>query len=246
MRGGKVEHRPGAHYFATRLFDSRLCAHRPDRAPRRHERADRLSAWHGANRVPQVGLRRQRAEGRADDRRALAARARHRPQHEAIDRRGGRRERDQHRLLEPSLDVEAWLERKRLVERPAAPRKTTLFVEAKLKRTQAISLGPAWQRARCPSSRHPPDRRAAARSPSRAPRNPRRVARRRPSRAARGRTKMLSIGLHAEGRPGRAREPRPDRRRPARATGSRVADRAFGHQFGPIPRVPNPAPRPGV
>jgi nitrite reductase (NADH) large subunit len=33
MRGGNVEHRPGAHYFATRLFDLDF-AHRQDRASR--------------------------------------------------------------------------------------------------------------------------------------------------------------------------------------------------------------------
>ncbi len=48
-----------------------------------------------------------------------------------------------HRLLEPSFDVEAWLERKRLVERPAPPRTTTVFAAAKLKRTQALSLNSA-------------------------------------------------------------------------------------------------------
>jgi len=30
-----------------------------------------------------------------------------------------------HRLLDSGFDVEAWLERKRLVERPLAPQKTT-------------------------------------------------------------------------------------------------------------------------
>ncbi|HEY5375085.1 MAG TPA: FHA domain-containing protein, partial [Polyangiaceae bacterium] len=45
-----------------------------------------------------------------------------------------------HRLLDTGFDVEAWLERKRLVERPVAPQKTTQIAAAKLKRTQMVSL----------------------------------------------------------------------------------------------------------
>jgi len=123
----------------------------------------------------------------------------------------------QHRLLDPSFDVEAWLERKRLVERPAGPRKTTVFAEASIKRTQAFRLGGqedtgALSGFGAPSGTVaiPTSARAAERGPLlTAP-----IASRGGPSGATGqsgqttaipsgprRTRLLSIGLHAEAAP---------------------------------------------
>jgi NADPH-dependent 2,4-dienoyl-CoA reductase/sulfur reductase-like enzyme/pSer/pThr/pTyr-binding forkhead associated (FHA) protein len=143
MRGGRVEHRPGAHYFATRLFD--LDFARIGHIERREGTTELIDFPRGTG---QIAYRKLVFEGNVlkgalmIGERALRVRAIGRNMKRLIDAAVDVSE-VKHRLLEPSLDVEAWLERKRLVERPVPPRKTTVFAEAKIKRTQAISLGSA-------------------------------------------------------------------------------------------------------
>jgi len=143
MRGGSARHQPGAHYFATRLFD--LDFARLGQIERREGREELIDFPRGTG---QIAYRKLVVEGGKlvgalmIGERALRVRAIGRNMKRLIDAAVDVSE-IKHRLLEPSFDVEAWLERKRLVERPAAPRKTTVFAEAKLKRTQALSLNSA-------------------------------------------------------------------------------------------------------
>ena len=143
MRGGKVEHRPGAHYFATRLFD--LDFARIGHIERQQGSTELVDFPRGTG---QIAYRKLVFTGNVlvgalmIGERTLRVRAIGRNMKRLIDAAVDVSE-IKHRLLEPSFDVEAWLERKRLVERPAPPRKTTQFAEAKIKRTQAISLGSA-------------------------------------------------------------------------------------------------------
>jgi NADPH-dependent 2,4-dienoyl-CoA reductase/sulfur reductase-like enzyme/pSer/pThr/pTyr-binding forkhead associated (FHA) protein len=143
MRGGNAEHKPGVHYFATRLFD--LDFARLGQIERREGREELIDFPRGTG---QIAYRKLVIEGGKlvgalmIGERALRVRAIGRNMKRLIDAAVDVSE-IKHRLLEPSFDVEAWLERKRLVERPAAPRKTTVFAEAKLKRTQALSLNSA-------------------------------------------------------------------------------------------------------
>ncbi|MEO6601501.1 MAG: FAD-dependent oxidoreductase [Polyangiaceae bacterium] len=205
MRGGQVEHRPGAHYFATRLFD--LDFARIGHIERREGTTELIDFPRGTG---QIAYRKLVFEGNVlkgalmIGERALRVRAIGRNMKRLIDAAVDVSE-IKHRLLEPSLDVEAWLERKRLVERPVPPRKTAVIAEAKIKRTQAISLGGALASATgamsefaasnttggtlaIPSAVMP----AQSGMTTAIPGGPRR-------------TKMLSIGLHAEAAPeGRA------------------------------------------
>lgn len=143
MRGGNVEYKPGVHYFATRLFD--LDFARLGQIERRDGREELIDFPRGTG---QIAYRKLVIEGGKligalmIGERALRVRAIGRNMKRLIDA-GVDVSEIKHRLLEPSFDVEAWLERKRLVERPVAPRKTTVFDEAKLKRTQALSLNSA-------------------------------------------------------------------------------------------------------
>jgi len=143
MRGGNAEHQPGVHYFATRLFD--LDFARLGQIERREGREELIDFPRGTG---QIAYRKLVVEGGKlvgalmIGERALRVRAIGRNMKRLIDA-GVDVSEIKHRLLEPSFDVEAWLERKRLVERPAAPRKTTVFEQAKLKRTQAINLNSA-------------------------------------------------------------------------------------------------------
>jgi len=143
MRGGNFFHQPGAHYFATRLFD--LDFARIGQIARREGTEELIDFPRGTG---QIAYRKLVIEGGKlkgalmIGERALRVRAIGRNMKRLIDAAVDVSE-IKHRLLEPSFDVEAWLERKRLVERPAPPRKTTLIAEAKLKRTQALSLNSA-------------------------------------------------------------------------------------------------------
>lgn len=144
MRGGNVEHRPGVHYFATRLFD--LDFARLGRIERGNGTEELIDFPRGTG---QIAYRKLVLEGGKLvgalllGERALRVRAIGRNMKRLIDAAVDVSE-IKPRLLEPSFDVEAWLERKRLVERPEPARKpTTQLVEAKLKRTQALSLGSA-------------------------------------------------------------------------------------------------------
>jgi NADPH-dependent 2,4-dienoyl-CoA reductase/sulfur reductase-like enzyme/pSer/pThr/pTyr-binding forkhead associated (FHA) protein len=143
MRGGNAEHQPGVHYFATRLFD--LDFARLGRIERGEGREELIDFPRGTG---QIAYRKLVVEdgklvgALMIGERALRVRAIGRNMKRLIDAAVDVSE-IKHRLLEPSFDVEAWLERKRLVERPVAPRKTTVFEQAKLKRTQAISLNSA-------------------------------------------------------------------------------------------------------
>src|SRR6187551_2538924 len=140
MRGGNALHQPGAHYFATRLFD--LDFARLGQIEQRVGREELIDFPRGTG---QIAYRKLVVEGGKltgallIGERALRVRAIGRNMKRLIDAAVDVSE-IKHRLLEPSFDFEAWLQRKRLVERPAAPRKTTVFAEAKLKRTQALRL----------------------------------------------------------------------------------------------------------
>ncbi|HEY3254780.1 MAG TPA: FAD-dependent oxidoreductase [Polyangiaceae bacterium] len=143
MRGGSALHQPGAHYFATRLFD--LDFARIGQIERQPGSEELIDFPRGTGQIAYrklVILDGKLKGALMIGERALRVRAIGRNMKRLIDAAVEVGE-IKHRLLEPSFDVEAWLERKRLVERPAAPRKTTLFVEAKLKRTQALSLNSA-------------------------------------------------------------------------------------------------------
>jgi NADPH-dependent 2,4-dienoyl-CoA reductase/sulfur reductase-like enzyme/pSer/pThr/pTyr-binding forkhead associated (FHA) protein len=143
MRGGSAEHRPGVHYFATRLFD--LDFARLGQIERREGREELIDFPRGTG---QIAYRKLVVEGGKltgallIGERALRVRAIGRNMKRLIDAAVDVSD-IKHRLLEPSFDVEAWLERKRLVERPAPPRTTSVFAAAKLKRTQALSLNSA-------------------------------------------------------------------------------------------------------
>ncbi len=205
MRGGKAEHVPGAHYFATRLFD--LDFARIGQIERREGTQELIDFPRGTG---QIAYRKLVLEGSVlkgalmIGERALRVRAIGRNMKRLIDAAVDVSE-IKHRLLEPSFDVEAWLERKKLVERPLPPRKTTVFAEAKIKRTQALSLSALATGAMSefslsagggtqaiPSSRPAAQAGQTTALPSNVttaiPSGPRR-------------TKMLSIGLHAEAAP---------------------------------------------
>jgi len=143
MRGASVEHKPGAHYFATRLFD--LDFARIGQIERQASSQELIDFPRGTG---QIAYRKLVIEGGKLKgalmlgERALRVRAIGRNMKRLIDAAVDVSE-IKHRLLEPSFDVEAWLERKRLVERPAPPRKTIVFAESKLKRTQALHLDSA-------------------------------------------------------------------------------------------------------
>ena len=143
MSGGSVEHNPGAHYFATRLFDLDFArVGRIERSEGSHEIIDfpRGTGQIAYRKLVFAGGRLQGALMIGE--RSLRVRAIGRNMKRLVDAAVDVSE-VQHRLLEPSFDVEAWLERKRLVERPVAPAKTTLVPQAKMKRTQVLSLGSA-------------------------------------------------------------------------------------------------------
>jgi len=143
MRGGNVEHKPGVHYFATRLFD--LDFARLGQIERREGREELIDFPRGTGQIAYRKLVIENGKligALMIGERALRVRAIGRNMKRLIDATVDVSE-IKHRLLEPSFDIEAWLERKRLVERPVAPRKTTVFAEAQLKRTQALSLNSA-------------------------------------------------------------------------------------------------------
>jgi pSer/pThr/pTyr-binding forkhead associated (FHA) protein len=146
MSGTKVTHAPGVHYFATRLFD--LDFARVGNIERREGSHEIIDFPRGTGQIAYrklvfSGGRLQGALMLGE--RALRIRAIGRNMKRLVDAAVDVTD-VQERLLDPSFDVEAWLERKRLVERPPAPAKvTTLVPQAKLKRTQAISLGAALQ-----------------------------------------------------------------------------------------------------
>ena len=199
MRGGNALHQPGTHYFATRLFD--LDFARLGQIEQRVGREELIDFPRGTG---QIAYRKLVVEGGKligalmIGERALRVRAIGRNMKRLIDAAVDVSE-IKHRLLEPSFDVEAWLERKRLVERPDPPRKTTVFVEAKLKRTQALSLNSAAATGAM-SEFFPPQRNSTVAQESVAlptqqsgrttalPSGPRK-------------TRVLSIGLHAEAAP---------------------------------------------
>jgi len=140
MRGANVEHRPGAHYFATRLFD--LDFARIGKIER-HEGSQEISDLPRG--TGQIAYRKLVFSGGVlrgalmIGERALRVRAIGRNMKRLIDAAVDVSE-IKHRLLDSGFDVEAWLERKRLVERPAAPQKTTQIAAAKLKRTQMVDM----------------------------------------------------------------------------------------------------------
>lgn len=207
MSGGSLDHLPGAHYFATRLFD--LDFARIGQIERREGTQEIVDFPRGTGQIAYRKL--VFAGGRLVGalmlgERALKVRAIGRNMKRLVDAAVNVSE-VQHRLLDASFDVEAWLERKKLVERPAAPAKTTLVEQAKLKRTQAISLGSALANGTAllaagggttvlPSgtfSQRVPTTQSAGPSggTTAIPSGPRR-------------TKVLSIGLHAEEAPAHA------------------------------------------
>ncbi|MEP7050530.1 MAG: FAD-dependent oxidoreductase [Pseudomonadota bacterium] len=140
MRGGKAEHRPGAHYLATRLFD--LDFARVGRIERHDGSQELIDLPRGTGMIAYRKLVFSGGQLRGAlmiGERALKVRAIGRNMKRLIDSAVDVSE-IKHRLLDPGFDVEAWLERKRLVERPAAPTETTHIAAAQLKRTQMVSL----------------------------------------------------------------------------------------------------------
>ena len=145
MRGGKAEHRPGAHYFATRLFD--LDFARVGRIERHEGSQEIIDLPRGTGLIAYRKLVFSGGQLRGAlmiGERALKVRAIGRNMKRLIDAAVDVSE-IKHRLLDPGFDVEAWLERKRLVERPLAPAKTTQIAAAQLKRTQMVSLSSLMQ-----------------------------------------------------------------------------------------------------
>ena len=213
MRGGNAVHQPGTHYFATRLFD--LDFARLGQIERREGREELIDFPRGTG---QISYRKLVVEGGKligallIGERALRVRAIGRNMKRLIDAAVDVSE-IKHRLLEPSFDVEAWLERKRLVERPDPPRKTGVFAEAKLKRTQALRLN-STAATGAMSEFFPPQTSSTVALPSVAvptghsgrttalPSNPSHaVASGHTTALPSGprKTRVLSIGLHAEG-----------------------------------------------
>ncbi|HWZ87632.1 MAG TPA: FHA domain-containing protein, partial [Polyangiaceae bacterium] len=221
MSGAHVEHQPGAHYFATRLFDLDFArVGRIEKSEGSHEIIDfpRGTGQIAYRKLVFSGGR--LAGALMIGERSLKVRAIGRNMKRLVDAAVDVTE-VSHRLLEPSFDVEAWLERKRLVERPALPPKTTLVPQAKLKRTQVVSLGSALQSGTLaiPSSRTGgtvalPSGALSARAPA-----PHTALVASSAAVSHGslaiaqsgmtaaipsgprRTKLLSIGLHAEAAP---------------------------------------------
>ncbi|HEY4158325.1 MAG TPA: FAD-dependent oxidoreductase, partial [Polyangiaceae bacterium] len=146
MAGGKALYRPGVHYFATRLFDLDFArAGNIERTPGSEELVD-FPRGTGQIAYRKLVLNGGRLQGalmlgeRSQHVRAIGRNMKH-----LIDA-GVDVSEVKHRLLDASFDCEAWLEKKRLVERPKAPQGTkvidaTKLKEANLKRTRFVSLG---------------------------------------------------------------------------------------------------------
>lgn len=218
MAGGVAEHQPGAHYFATRLFD--LDFARVGHTERREGSHEIVDFPRGTGQIAYRKL--VFSGGRLQGalmigQRALRVRAIGRNMKRLVDAAVDVTE-VQHRLLEPSLNVEAWLERKRLVERPALPAKTTLVPQARLKRTQVLSLGSALQSGTLAiassraggtvalpsgslSARVPTAHTALVASIANGSRSAQQSALTAAIPSGPRRTKLLSIGLHAEAAP---------------------------------------------
>jgi len=141
MAGGRAEHRPGVHYFATRLFDldfARLG--RIERADGREHLVD-MPRGTGTIAYRKLALEQGRLVGALmiGERSARARRA-GRHYKRLIDTRADvTRIRD--KLLDPGFDFEGWLGTQALFEKPAERRPTTVLVKAaKLRSTQPVSL----------------------------------------------------------------------------------------------------------
>lgn len=196
MAGGRAEYRPGVHYFATRLFDldfARLGS--IERADGRELLAD-LPRGTGTIAYRKLAVEGGRLVG------ALMIGER-----SARVRRAGRSykrliDSDAHvgpirdKLLDPGFDFEGWLGSQALFEKPKAARpQTELAKAAKLRGTQLVKIsGTALLPASSASPRSGtsllPESRPLVGPPSSAP----------PTlESPRGSTRLLSIGLYAEG-----------------------------------------------
>lgn len=221
MRGGKAEHRPGAHYFATRLFD--LDFARIGRIERHEGSQEIIDLPRGTGMIAYRKLVFAGGQLRGAlmiGERALKVRAIGRNMKRLIDA-GVDVSEIKHRLLDPGFDVEAWLERKRLVERPPALAKTTQIAAAQLKRTQMVSLSSLMQNGTLALQAAGSGGTVALNSGALSARAPQSftmpIASRSPQSLASGlaaqsgmttaipsgprRTRVLSIGLHAETAP---------------------------------------------
>ena len=210
MRGENVEHKPGAHYFATRLFD--LDFARVGKIERTEGNQELIDFPRGTG---LIAYRKLVISGGVlkgalmIGERTLRIRAIGRNMKRLIDAAVDVSE-IKHRLLEPSFDVEAWLERKRLVERPAPARQTTVIAEAKFKRTQILNLGSAAATGAMAEFLAPTKGGSAAVRSAALPAQsgmttaiPSGMTTAIPSGPRR--TRMLSIGLHAEAAPEESR-----------------------------------------
>jgi len=145
MSGGSATHEPGSHYFATRLFD--LDFARVGRIEASPESQEIVDFPRGTG---QIAYRKLVLEGGKlrgalmIGERALKVRAIGRNMKRLVDAAVDVSD-VQHRLLDPSFDCDAWLETKRIVERPKEAPKTSIVPEAKLKRTHLINLGSGTQ-----------------------------------------------------------------------------------------------------
>jgi NADPH-dependent 2,4-dienoyl-CoA reductase/sulfur reductase-like enzyme/pSer/pThr/pTyr-binding forkhead associated (FHA) protein len=216
MLGQTTNYSPGAHYFATRLFDldfARIGA--IERTDAREVLVD-FPRGTGTIAYRKLLLERGRVVGALMiGERGARVRAAGRKYKRLIDA-GADVSVIRDKILDPSFDFDGWLSRAVLKERPQlAPQATAFVKEKRLRGTQLVKVGtgavplPAFAPAAAGTSvlvrgtsilKRTPDRTALVPPPATSPTSP-------PSSAPttlespRGSTRMLSIGLHAEALP---------------------------------------------
>jgi NADPH-dependent 2,4-dienoyl-CoA reductase/sulfur reductase-like enzyme/pSer/pThr/pTyr-binding forkhead associated (FHA) protein len=194
MLGRRSSYEPGAHYFATRLFDLDFARVGSLTAAQAGEELVDFPRGTGKIAYRRLVLDSGRLVGALMiGERSARVRATGRALKRLIDAKTDVRS-VKDRLLDPSFDFAAWLGTQKLAEKPAQPRPATAVIaSAKLRGTQALAL-----RRESPSSTadrpEGPASSAGARRPPEAPSAP--------GQGPRG-TRMLSIGLVAEAPPPR-------------------------------------------
>lgn len=217
MLGQATEYAPGAHYFATRLFDldfARIGA--IDRAPGRDMLVD-FPRGTGTIAYRKLVLDGNRLAGALMiGERGARVRAAGRKYKRLIDT-GADVSSIRDKILDPSFDFDGWLSRAALRERPPRVPQGTAFVkERKLRGTQLVKVGdgavPLPPLATAPTGtsvlvrgtsilKRPPDRteRVSLPAPPSTPSAPSSAPV--TLESPRGSTRMLSIGLRAEAAP---------------------------------------------
>jgi NADPH-dependent 2,4-dienoyl-CoA reductase/sulfur reductase-like enzyme/pSer/pThr/pTyr-binding forkhead associated (FHA) protein len=218
MRGETTDYAPGAHYFATRLFD--LDFARIGAIERTEARETLVDFPRGTGTIAyrKLVLEGGRLVGALMiGERGARVRAAGRKYKRLIDT-GADVSGIRDKILDPSFDFDGWLSRAVLKERPQrAPQATALVKEKKLRGTQLVKVGEgaapllAFTAAAAAGTsllvrgtsvlRKAPDRteRVSLPSPSSTPSAPSSA----PAtlESPRGSTRLLSIGLRAEGAP---------------------------------------------